>query len=101
MKGTFSTPRSLGSVDQIVPYNVQIWLKKGPGIRYKIGYSIQEGETPNPPPDDIFIMHTESGHSMDMAALTPSQKKKVDDFMGLLVDLYVAEKGYSDVTVTP
>lgn len=98
-KGTFSTPRNLGQVDQIVCQDVQIFLKKGPGIRYKISAGIAEGETPNPPPDDEFVVHTGGGITVDMGTLTVPQRKKVDDFLSLLVDLYVAEKGYSNVTV--
>ena len=99
-KGAFDTPRSLGTVDEIVPLFVQVKLRSVPGMKFSVSANMAEGETPNPPPDDMFVVHKEETLALDIDSLTVAQKTTVARFLKLLVTKYVEAKGYENVTVS-
>ena len=93
-RGTFQTPRSLGAVTDIRPSNVHIRFNDDLG--YRISATMEESE------DVAGTLEQRLYGELDVidSNLTASQRTTFKNLMKLLVKLYVAQEGYTNVTVS-
>jgi hypothetical protein len=93
-KGTFSTPRVRSTVSEIHPLSVKIRVD-GDG-KYTITGNLQEGN------DIAGVFETKEIESVRVneRELSAADKIIVDNFLGLLIRLYAADRGYIGVIVS-
>jgi len=93
-KALFNTPRSLGTVEEILIRDIRLHLNKEDGF-YEISANFEEG--------------IDSGGTFDAGErtqfrllendLNPADKVFVDSFLKMILTKYIGSKGYSNVTI--
>jgi len=91
--GKFNTPRSLGSVTDIRPTHIKIRLDE---LGYRIDAVIEESEDVGGELEKRF----DGEINLMASSLTSPQRTTFRNFMKLLVNLYITQEDYTDVTVS-
>jgi len=93
-KGTFTTPRSLGSVEEIQLTTIR-YHRNSDGS-YQIEASFREGNDVG----GTFEVIEQSELNLSDADLTAADQVFVDNFLKVILTHYIGSKGYSNITIS-
>lgn len=92
-KGTFGTPRTRVTVTEIRPVTAKIRFQDD---KFDLNASFQEGNEVA----GVFEVKESGNLRTQERSMNAADKAIVEDFLGLVVRLYVDEQGYSGVTIS-